>query len=329
MHILRQLKRFRPAVMIWRLVKKTFRATPYYVLRLIGHSTFPILGPRVPLRGYYSTTREFLRHGNGYCADLTPLFGTDEAWPSDEFKFQKFVAVIPRARSLYECGIIVSPDHKLLADVSWCGYDQVSQPRHHPVMNKACFPPIHHIPGAVAIISSVEANNYYHWMFDILPRFEILQRSGLVPDYYYVNTKMPFQRQSLQLLRISSSRILSPTKGTHIEAAELIVPSLLGPAFCHTPKAQACKYLQSIFVRKNEARRPYRKLYVSRSDANSRRVINEAEICEEVLDNGFEVISLSGVLFSNKWSYSRKPKLLWGPTALVLQMQYSANRVRF
>jgi hypothetical protein len=313
MHILRQLKRFRPAVVIWRLVRKIFRATPYYVLRLIGLSTFPILGPRVALRGYYSTTREFLRHGVGYCADLTPLFGTDETWASDESKFQKFVAVIPRARSLYEWGIIVSPDHKLLADVSWCGYDQVSQPRHHPVMNKVCFPPIQHIPGAVAIISSVDANNYYHWMFDILPRFEILKRSGLVPDYYYVNTKMPFQRQSLQLLRISSSRILSPTKGTHIEASELIVPSLLGPAFSHTPKAQACKYLQSIFVRKNEARRPYRKLYVSRSDANSRRVINEAEIREEVLDNGFEVISLSGVSLLQQVELFSEAKIIMGP----------------
>ena len=86
------------------------------------------------------------------------------------------MAVIPRGRSLYDCGVIVSPDHRLLADVSWEGYGVIPEPQNHPAMYKLCLPPIQHIRGRVAVITSIEPNNYYHWMFDILPRFELVQR---------------------------------------------------------------------------------------------------------------------------------------------------------
>jgi hypothetical protein len=313
MYVWRQLKRVRPAVLLWRLLKKTFRATPYYALRFVGQSTFPIIGRRAPLRGYYRTTREFLRHGNGYCADLSSPSETGDARSSDEFKFQNFVAVIPNGRSIYDCGVVVSPDHKLLADVSWSGYGLASQPREHFAMHRRRLPPVRHIVGKVAVITSIMHQNYYHWMFDILPRFKILQRSGLVPDYYSINTETSFQRESLQVLGISSNRILSPTKNTHIEADELIIPSLLGPVFSLSPQAQACQYLQSTFLRNDKTRKPHRKLYISRNDANNRRVINETELRDEVLDKGFEVISLSGVSLLQQVELFSEAKIIMGP----------------
>lgn len=189
-------------------IKKTIKiGFLYYLLRLIGNVTYPILGGRAPLRGYYDKTRDLMKYGEGGYIELEPPSGAHDFTPLDTLSPAIFVASIPRGRSLYNCGIIASPDHRLLADVSanrrWT--DLVlgdSQPLYHPAMYKLRLPPIRHIAGSVAVISSVQPNNYYHWMFDILPRFEILRKSKLVPDYYLINMDTSFQKESLMLLDI-------------------------------------------------------------------------------------------------------------------------------
>jgi hypothetical protein len=266
------------------------------------------------LLGYYDTTQEFLRHGDGYRIDLEmPTHLTEKAVRFGEAIPQIFVAVIAHGRTLYDCGAVVSPDHRLLADVSWHGYGPVSEPRSNPAMHNLHLPPIKYIAGKLAIISSVAADIYYHWMFDILPRFEILQRSGLVPDYYVVNGNTPFQRESLHLIGIPSHRILSPTKSTHIEADELIVPSLPGAVYYASPTLQACDYLRATFLQKNGKRKPHRALYITRADATDRRVLNEAEILKEVIERGFEVVSLSKVPLSEQIQLFSEARIVVGP----------------
>ena len=212
-----QLSRVPLAAWAWRLFKKTTLDAPYNVRRLIGHLGRPILSRRAPLLGYYTTIREFLRQGDGYCIDIiSPTYLIEKANHFDEVIPQAFVAVITRGRTLYDCGVVVSPDHRLLADVSWHGYGPVSEPRSNPVMYKLHLPPINYVAGKLAVVSSIAADVYYHWMFDILPRFELLQRGGVVPDYYVVNADTPFQKESLRLIDIPPHRILEPhQKHTH------------------------------------------------------------------------------------------------------------------
>ena len=251
-----QLRKLPLAVKLWRRLKTTALVSRYYGLRFIGNALYPFLGNRVPLRGYYARTRDFLQRSDGHYIDMGSLSRTDGSTPSDSSEPEIFVAVMPRARSLYDYGVVVSPDHKLLADVSWEGYDPVSLPLDHPAMHNLCFPQIQRIRGKVAVITSLNPHNYYHWMFDILPRFAILQASGLSPDHYLVNAKALFQRESLQVLRIPLDRILDPTNKTHIEADELIVPSLPGPAFHMSPQPRACQYLRSMFLRNDQIIKP-------------------------------------------------------------------------
>ena len=309
----RQLKKIPGAIRLWHLLKKTIRAGRYYIPRVIGYLAYPILGRRAPLRGYYVRTRDFLRHGGGRCISPKPLPLTETSTPSDEFQPEIFVAIIPRGRSLYDCGVIVSPDHRLLADVSWEGHGLISEPQCHPAMYELCLPPIQHIRAKVAVITSIKSDNYYHWMFDILPRFELVQASGLVPDYYLINATTQFQKDSLRVLNIPTRQILSPTHSTHIEADELIVPSLPGPVFSGSPQPRACQYLRSTFRQSARARTPHRALYITRADASNRRVINEAEIWDEVIANGFEIVSLSNVPLLQQVEIFSQAKIIVGP----------------
>jgi hypothetical protein len=81
MRVRHWLKRKPILVRIWRYLRKTALATRYYVLRLIGHATFPILGARVPLRGYHDKTRDFLKSGGELYNELKPTSGTHEFTP--------------------------------------------------------------------------------------------------------------------------------------------------------------------------------------------------------------------------------------------------------
>ena len=139
------------------------------------------------------------------------------------------------------------------------------------------------------------------------------RESGLVPDYYLINATAQFQKDSLQVLNIPSHQILSPTHDTHIEADELIVPSLAGPVFSLSPQPRACRYLRSTFLQSARAQTPHRALYITRADASIRRVINEAEIREEVIANGFEIVSLSNVPLLQQVEIFSEAKIIVGP----------------
>ena len=118
-----------------------------------------------------------------------------------------FVAIIPLARSLYDYGVIVSPDHRLLADVSWEGIGLFSEPRQHPAMYELRLPPIHHIAGRVAVITSLKPDNYYHWMFDILPRLSILQKADPFQTTMLLTRRISFKKKACKssvLLRANS-----------------------------------------------------------------------------------------------------------------------------
>lgn len=100
-HYLRKVR----AAGLLGLLKKIVRATRYYIPRLIGRAAFPVLGRRVPLRGYYDKTRDFLKHGDGRYIEFQSASGSLEPTLLDTFRPEIFVAIIPRARSLYDYGL--------------------------------------------------------------------------------------------------------------------------------------------------------------------------------------------------------------------------------
>ena len=310
------LKKLPVAVFLWRYIYTKWRAARYYTLRIVGRATYPLLGPRAPLIGYFWKTRDLMRNGYGKYVEFDQPWWIDNAASPNAIKPEIFVAIIPKARCLYHDGVVVSPGHRLLADVSWFRRDPKFKPQllPHPAMYELMLPPIQHIDGRVAVISSLGHDNYYHWMFQILPRFEVIQQYGIDPDYYVVNTNTPFQKESLQILHISEDRILNPTNSTHIEADELIVPSLLEPFGMNTsPPSRACFYLRSKFLKNNVPKRSDRALYITRDDANVRRVLNEQEIREDLMDNGFEVLSLSSFTLRQQVEMFSEAKIIVAP----------------
>ena len=58
---------------------------------------------------------------------------------------------------------------------------------------------------------------------------------------------------------------------------------------------------------------PTRRLYISREDATSRRIINEKDLVKELVLHGFEVVTLSGMSFAHQVRLFNEAEIIVGP----------------
>jgi hypothetical protein len=228
---------------------------------------------------------------------------------------ETFVAQIPQGsvhvghypRHLYAsfASAVLTRRGELLADVSpslpppeFLDWDwKPAHLEHHPVLDLPHLPPPIPLDGPVALLP-LGAVNYFHWMVDILPALELLRRAGFlekdIPLLVHGYQGKPFQVQSLAALGIPSERLLSfeQAGGSHVQAQNLIVPSLAGPVGCLTPRGW--QVLQQLAPLGQAAGLP-RRIYISRRAARWRRVINEAEVLEALRPWGFVSVQLEAL----------------------------------
>lgn len=203
------------------------------------------------------------------------------------------VAAIDRGRVVTATGTVIAPEDTFIADVSETSLGHT--PAAHPVFLSARLPPVTRVDGAVAVVTTYFCNIYYHWIIDALPRFHLLQRSGMAYDKIVVPAGSAFQRESLRLLGIEAERIIS-APGLHIEAEQLIVPSL--PGLIGNAQGWACQFIRDTFLKhvSREARRRKR-VYVSRANAGTRQFTNEPALWAVLEEFGFTRVFLEDLAF--------------------------------
>ncbi|MTV50383.1 DUF563 domain-containing protein [Heliobacillus mobilis] len=217
----------------------------------------------------------------------------DVHWAFRETKFDQpeiFVTVIPKGRVCGSNGFIITPDNKLIADLSnWFN----TPAKAHPIFSGKPLPPMKYIEGTVAVLSTPGWWNYYHWMFDALPRYEILRRSGFQAEKYIVSYFfLAFQKETLEILGISREAMIDARDEFQFQAERLLVPSFPGSLF-KIPK-WVCQYLRDVFlphVTMNQGKKDFR-IYVSRSKAAFRRLENEKALEDRLSSLGFERVDL-------------------------------------
>ncbi len=216
-----------------------------------------------------------------------------------------FVAQIPNGRVwivpqqnywlICKAIAVITPDNYLLGDVSrdypgllpGCEKHDV---RKHSVFKLESFPPLKQIDGSVAVLSGLSGNVYFHWMVDVLPRIELLRRSGrdlAEIDWFLVNScQHDFQRESLRILEIPEEKVLESDRIPHLQATELIVPSFAG--YLGWPSGWAIDFLRREFLKGILPSSSYpKRIYISRSKARYRRVLNEEDVVEVLAQSGF------------------------------------------
>ena len=243
-----------------------------------------------------------------------------------------FVAVIPEGRtwivpqksSWLVCNAIatITPDNYLLADLSrdypgklpGCqGY----KPLQHKIFNSLELPTLKEIDGAVAVLSGLSGNVYFHWMVDILPRIEILRQAGVnfdQIDWFLINSyQQKFQRETLKILGIPEERILESDSYPHIQAKQLIVPSF--PGDLGWLPAWALQFLRREFLKDlalPKLNYP-EAIYISRGKARYRRVLNEEDVLAVLSKFGFVSIALESMSFQEQVALFAHAKIIVAP----------------
>lgn len=281
----------------------------------------------VPTQGYITTKQWHQATGEGTYQSLDPAGSLSLKSPPscDPNLLQKlrpqqiplpetFVAQIPQGsvhvghypRHLYASfgSAILTRRGELLTDLSLClpppaFLDQDYWPdhlQHHPILGLPHLPAPIRLDGPVALLP-LGAVNYFHWMVDILPALDILRRAGIlnhpIPILIQGYQGKPFQRQTLATLGIPPEHILSfeALGGSHVQAQTLIVPSAAAPVGCLTPRGLGVlrQLAQDSPLRSEPGPR---RIYISRSRARWRRVVNEAEVLACLQPLGFVSVQL-------------------------------------
>lgn len=170
-------------------------------------------------------------------------------------------------------------------------------------------------------------DNYWHWMFDVLPRLGILQKNEIYKDVNYfllpdINKK--FQKESLDLLNIDLSKRLSSLSHRHISADTFI--GVDHPYVINNDATNEItnipKWIISWF--KNEFSKNLKpnqslpeKFYIDRGDSTSgrahlRKITNEHEVKNLLKKNNYKFLSLSNLKFIDQVKLFKYAKSIVG-----------------
>jgi capsular polysaccharide biosynthesis protein len=207
---------------------------------------------------------------------------------------ETFVAALPKGR-VTKRGLAIAPDGQFLKDVSAYFHDP-SKTTAAALSLEWRLEPLTEIDGRVAVLATDGGGLYYHWLFQLLPRYELMRLAGIELreiDFFYINDqKSRFQRETLATLGIEPTKIIDGSKVPYLRASELIVPSVPLGGGCFRP--WMIDFLRNNFLPKNwrDKWQPGRRLYISRGLAGYRRVLNEGDVVKLLKSRGFEVVAM-------------------------------------
>ncbi len=131
--------------------------------------------------------------------------------------------------------------------------------------------------------------NYYHWLIETVPKIRYVRQFESATDReatYIVPTDRPqWVKETLELLGIPDSKVEWATAPVY-HAQPLLVPSF--------PRYSAVDYqwLQNNVLDQNRIENGGPNVYISRSNAISRQVVNEDEIMNLLSEYGFQKYNL-------------------------------------
>ena len=161
--------------------------------------------------------------------------------------------------------------------------------------------------------------NYFHWLFDVLPRFKILSNVVNINeiDYFLLpDTKKKFQRETLDIFGISPHMSLSSLVNRHIECDEILTtdhPWVIqneATSEIQNLPSWIISWLKKTFTSNFDLKdiNYPKKIYILRSDALPniqalRRITNEESVIDQVKKNNYKPIVLSDYSFKEQMKF--------------------------
>lgn len=170
------------------------------------------------------------------------------------------------------------------------------------------YPETIHLPGRVVVIAGIYAACYYHWIIDFLSKLAMIEMQGIEYDYLYIQYDKKFMKESLDLWGIDSSKIKPVQLNCAVKSDMFFIPTTanINTITYHSCYGVDCllHYIINKLVanvkQKNITMPPCDKIFISRSDASIRRVLNEDDVFALFEARGFKRFTLESLSFAEQ-----------------------------
>jgi Glycosyltransferase 61 len=183
------------------------------------------------------------------------------------------------------------------------------------VRRQKFFPTVVNCPGTVFSMLADGADNLFHWNYDVLPKLRWLpeRRENVRVLARLVH---PFHKACLEAAGIASSSILAADSMTLYRTDELLAAKIVKGM---TPENLA--WARQIYLKASESvpksPKPIR-LFISRKNATSRRVINEEDLLRRIEPHGFQSVQMEKLPLAEQLALFRDAEAIIAPTGAAL-----------
>ena len=165
--------------------------------------------------------------------------------------------------------------------------------------------------------------NYFHWLFDILPKIIITKSLMSLNkiDYFYMPKLQKFQRRTLSLLGIKDFKVINSKKNKHLEATKIVIPDhpwyYKGTIFneVNSIPEWTVKWLRKSFLKFKRKKGKSLKIFIDRSESEYShcKLINNDEIKKFLLKRGFKILQTGSLDFLQQVDLFNNAKFVIGP----------------
>jgi hypothetical protein len=225
-----------------------------------------------------------------------------------KFDYQ-YAFMLPGAELLGPIGVCYW-QHDLILDVAYFGRMDLWD-RNRPYFNQAVASKVYEptIMGETCCsLMGVWSGNYFHWTLEILPMLQaVIQYQDVYEDEVTLLVEHNAKPWVFESLRAFGFSKILPIQNMHYKIKKLLVPPV-GRRDGYTLPGSIK------FLRSNEIHpRSVKMVYISRSDATKRQIINESEVISFLGGRGFTPLVLSQYDWRDQVSVMKGADIVIGP----------------
>lgn len=191
--------------------------------------------------------------------------------------------------------------------------------REHPIYLRPRLPVVRRASGSLlSLATRGTADNYYHFVMDLLPRWGIFREAmpDVEPDLVLLNKATAYQRELLAMVGIADLPSVEATKDTALRADELLVPGQ--PNLGTLAPPWTTDWLRKTLPPRDPDGRAER-IYITRgSRPHTRRVVNETELLPALRRFGFTILDPGSLPVQEQIDHFAAARVVVGPHGAAL-----------